>query len=232
MLEAIAGYDSNDPYSVSHDDYHYSDFISEKDFKKTIGIPNQFYFDIIDPEIKKLFNQTVEELTAKGFQIELVDIPYMQEIDAALSVIFATEVFESLEKEIREVPEKIEAEIRNRVLEGLFIKGHEYISMYRVKHLAIEAFTKILHKVDVLMTPTIAAFPCNIGEREIELDGEMINIRKVYSRLVRASNLTGFPAISLPKGISSTGFFNSVQLIGLPFQEKKLYRYAHAIEQS
>src|SRR5690625_3490714 len=32
MLEAIAGYDSNDPFSVSHDDYHYSDFISEKDF--------------------------------------------------------------------------------------------------------------------------------------------------------------------------------------------------------
>lgn len=231
MLEVIAGYDSKDPFSVSHNDYNYSDFINQKDFNKTIGIPKQYYFDIIDSEIKELFKQTVKELISKGFQVKLVDLPYMEEIDAALSVIFASEVYESLKKEIQEVPEKVEAEIRNRILEGLFVKSHEYISMFRVKHLAIEAFTKVLHEVDVIMTPTISAFPCDIGEREIELNGDNINIRRVYSRLVRASNLTGFPAISVPKGFSITGLSNPIQLIGLPFHEKKLYRYAYAIEQ-
>ena len=94
--------------------------------------------------------------------------------------------------------------------------------MQRVRHLAIDTFKNVLQNVDVIMTPTLCAFPGNIGEREIDLNGEKINIRKVYSRLVRASNLTGFPAISVPKGISNKGFINSYQFIGLPYREKRI----------
>lgn len=231
LLEAIAGYDPKDPFSVRHHEYKYSDFMHHDNFNKTIGIPDQFYFDIIDDEIKTLFDRIVEALTTNGFKVKLVEVPYMQEIDAALSVIFATEVYESLKEDMQEAPEKIEPEIRNRILEGFFIKGHEYISMHRVKHKAIKAFTKALQQVDVLMTPTLCAFPGETGKREVEINGEKINIRKVYSRLVRASNLTGFPAISIPKGFSNTGLSNPIQLIGLPFQERKVYAYASVIEQ-
>lgn len=231
MLESIAGYDVKDPFSVTSAETDYSDVTIPDMTKKIIGVPTQYYFDIIDPEIKELFDQTVEELTLKGFQIKFIDVPYMEEFDAALSIIFATEVYESLEKDVQERPEKIEEEIRDRILEGYFIKAHEYISMFRVKNLAIEVFTNLLNQVDVLMTPTLCAYPSEIGKREISVNGEHVSTRGMYSRLVRASNLTGFPALSLPSGVSDAGIANSIQLIGLPFHEKELYSFGKVIEQ-
>lgn len=231
ILEAIASYDEKDSFSSTTGKRDYRECIYQKNTNLVIGIPRQFYFDLIDDEIKESFDKTIEKLRSNGYQIKFIDLPYMEEIDAALSVIFAAEVYESLEHEIHENPQQIEAEIRTRILEGYFVKAHEYIKMFRVKNVAIETFTKVLHEVDVIMTPTICAYPCNIGEREATINGEKVNIRKVYSRLVRASNLTGFPAISLPTDKSSEGFFNSIQLIGLPFDEKQLYNVAFMIEQ-
>lgn len=154
----------------------------------------------------------------------------MEEFNDAASVIFATEVYESLEQDLSDTPEKIEKEIRNRVLEGYFVKGSEYLAMQRVKKLAINTFYNVLQDVDVIMTPTLPAFPSKMGAKNIDINGKGIPIRNVYSRLVKASNLTGFPSIAVPKYKNKDGLFSSIQLIGLPFQEKNLYSFAYMIE--
>lgn len=231
MLNAIAGFDPKDPFSVNPPANDSTGEVDEDLSGKKIGIPTSFYFDMIDPEIERLFYQAVDELKMTGITIEWLDIPHMDHFDTALSVIFATEVYASLEEDIQAHPEKIEAEIRTRILEGMFIKGHDYIKMHRVKHLALETFTNALRRVDVIMTPSLCAFPCNIGEREVIIEGSKYHIRRVYSRLLRVSNLTGFPAISVPYGQSARGLPNAIQLIGLPFSEQQLYRFAHMIEQ-
>lgn len=221
LLDAIAKRDSMD----------FAFFTAKEYSSKVIGVPKGFFFDIIDPEIKSHFEKLVRTLIAAGYKIKYIEIPHMEAFNKANSIIFAAEVYESLKKEIDSQSDCIEEDVRLRILEGQSIKAYEYIAMRKVKKQAIETFTTILNQVDVIMTPTVPAFPCDLNQREIEIDGEAFHIRSVYSRLVKASNLTGFPAIAVPSGKSSEGYAHSVQLIGLPLQEKKLYNLASVIEQ-
>ncbi|GAA0365612.1 amidase [Alkalibacterium iburiense] len=221
LLDAIARSDSID----------FASFTGKEHSLKVIGVPKRFFFDIIEPEIKSHFEKLVRNLVAAGYKIKQIEIPHMEAFNKANSIIFAAEVYESLKKEMDSQSDFIEEEIRLRILEGQRIKASEYTSMCKVKKQAIETFTTILKQVDVIMTPTVPAFPSDLNQRQIEIDEETYHIRSVYSRLVKASNLTGFPAMAVPSGKSREGYAHSVQLIGLPFQEKKLYNLASVIEQ-
>lgn len=231
MLDALSGYDSKDSFSINYNQSDsYASFTAKSLSGSTVGIPSNFYFDLMDSEISDMFQKVINGLKDNGIKIKIIEIPFMEEFNDAASLIFATEVYESLEQELSDTPEKIEKEIRNRVLEGYFVKGSEYLAMHRVKKLAISTFYDVLQGVDVIMTPTLPAFPSDLGAEKIEINGKGIPIRSVYSRLVKASNLTGFPSIAVPKYKNKDGLFNSIQLIGLPFREKNLYSFAYMIE--
>lgn len=231
MLDALSGYDSKDSFSINYNQSDsYASFTTKSLSGATVGIPSNFYFDLIDSEISDMFQKVINGLKENGVEIKIIEIPFMEEFNDAASVIFATEVYESLEQDLSDTPEKIEKEIRNRVLEGYFVKGSEYLAMQRVKKLAINTFYNVLQDVDVIMTPTLPAFPSKMGAKNIDINGKGIPIRNVYSRLVKASNLTGFPSIAVPKYKNKDGLFSSIQLIGLPFQEKNLYSFAYMIE--
>jgi len=230
LLEAL----TNSKYTSKTISTSKSDYSTFEDLaiKKKIGIPKQFYFDLIDNDIKKTFEQLVRKLASLGFEIKEINLPNHEEFNAAHSVIFATEVYESIKERIKNTPEKIEKEIRTRILEGSFIKGHEYITMNRVRHLAINTLNKVLKDVDIILTPTLGAYPCDLGKRYIHINGKRTHIRGIYSRLVKLSNLTGYPALTLPIDKNNTGFSNSVQLISRPFQEKIIYKYASEINKN
>ena len=46
------------------------------------------------------------------------------------------------------------------------------------------------------------------------------------------ANIAGLPAISLPSGLSKDGLPMGVQLIGNRFDEGRIFRVSHVIEQS
>jgi aspartyl-tRNA(Asn)/glutamyl-tRNA(Gln) amidotransferase subunit A len=44
--------------------------------------------------------------------------------------------------------------------------------------------------------------------------------------------MTGFPSLSVPCGFTASGLPVGLQLIGRPFGEAALYRFAHAYERA
>jgi Asp-tRNA(Asn)/Glu-tRNA(Gln) amidotransferase A subunit family amidase len=52
----------------------------------------------------------------------------------------------------------------------------------------------------------------------------------VYAGLVQASNLCGFPAITIPCGIVN-GLPIGLQIVGPPFQENRVVAFASAFQQ-
>lgn len=228
MLNHIAGYDPKDPFSVKADKVDYTEEIGKSLAGLTIGIPNNFYFDVMQEEIRASFEQTVKDLEASGVTIKYVDIPYMEELLTAQHGILMTEGYAALEREFRESPQLIEEEVRSRIVGGMYVSAAEYFQMLKIKHLAIEEFLKLYQEVDVFMTPTLAAAPCDIDQREIEVPTGKEHPR-LYNRLTGPMNTTGFPAISVP-GIPAKGLPMGIQFFGPPFSEKRLYRFAAAVE--
>ena len=42
-----------------------------------VGIPREYFFDIVEPEVKRLFDQAIATLEELGAQIEEVSLPHV-----------------------------------------------------------------------------------------------------------------------------------------------------------
>lgn len=229
ILSEIAGYDERDSYSVN---YQKEDFTSEigkeiEGFK--IGIPTSYYLEIIQPEVKAIYNKMIEKLKVLGATIEYIDLPYMNELQRAQSFILTSEAYGVLESELQDRPEKILEEVRGRITSGKGMKVSDYIRALEVKHKGNNMFQKALKNVDVIMTPTLPILPTDIDQREIEVDGNKMSTA-VINRLTGPTNTIGFPSISVPGGFSTDGLPVGIQFIGKPFSEKYLYQVAYQVE--
>ena len=229
ILNAITGYDSKDAFSVHSNKEDYTSEIG-KDIKgMKIGVPRNFYLDIIQPEVKDIFENTIENLKQQGAIVVDVEIEHMDELLAAQQVIIGTESYVALSKEIQEAPELVDDEVRARITSGVLTLASDYIKMLRMKNIGITMFNNVLKEIDVLITPTLNALPVDIEQREIDFNGRKEHPR-ILARLTGPTNTTGFPSISVPGGFSSEGLSVGIQFIGAPFSEKALYKVAYALE--
>ena len=64
----------------------------------------------------------------------------------------------------------------------------------------------------------------------MDIGGYEESVRSAVTRLTGPTNFTGFPSLSIPCGSTASGLPVGVQLIGRPFDEATLYRFAHAHE--
>ncbi len=231
LLNCLSGHDPKDAYSVPTKKEDFTRGIQQGIKGLAIGIPTSFYFDILEQEVLNVYHRAIDKLKLQGAKVVEVDLPYMNELLSAHQVIIAAEAYNALEKEIREAPEKIDEEVRARIFSGVFIRASEYLNVLKVKHMAIHMFGNVLKKVEAIITPTLCAVPTDIEQRQIDFQGRK-EPTTIFARLTGPANTLGFPAISVPGGLSNNGLPVGIQLIGGPFEERKLYRIAHALEQS
>ncbi|NEU30998.1 Asp-tRNA(Asn)/Glu-tRNA(Gln) amidotransferase subunit GatA [bacterium LRH843] len=231
MLNVMSGFDAKDPYSISSKVEDFTSGIKSGIKGKKIGIPTSFYFDTIELEVRRIFDSTVDSLRHLGADIVSIDLPGMDDLLAAQQVILASEAYTSLEKHLVNTPEMVEEEVRSRAIAGMLVQSSEYIQMLQVRHKAIDMHNLALEKVDVIMTPTLSILPTNINQRDVDINGVPEHTR-IFARLTGPSNTTGFPAISVPGGMSNCGLPVGVQFIGKPLDESLLYQFAYALEET
>jgi aspartyl-tRNA(Asn)/glutamyl-tRNA(Gln) amidotransferase subunit A len=94
----------------------------------------------------------------------------------------------------------------------------------------VSEFCALFSTIDCLLTPTTPTTAPLIGQKQVELDGEMVDTRLATTRLVRGVNVLGFPALSIPCGKSADGLPIGVQLIARPFEERLLLVLGEALE--
>lgn len=231
MLNYISGYDHKDAFSIHSENEDFTLGIEQGIKGMTIGIPTSFYFDIIEQEVLDVFNQAVDRLKRLGAKVVDVELSHMDELFAAHQTILGTEAYSALQREILEAPDKLDDEVRSRILPGMLTMASDYIQMLKMKHLGFEMFSEALKQVDVIFTPTLCALPTDIEQREIDFNGRKEHVR-IFTRLTGPSNITGLPSISVNGGFAPNGLPVGVQFIGAPMQERILYRAAYALEQA
>lgn len=230
LLNAIVGFDEKDPYSVASDAEDYSAGIDSGVAGKVIGVPTNFYFDIIESEVQRVFDETVELLKSSGARIVPIELPEMDELLIAQQLIFACESYSSMKEYLQKCPEKIDVEVRNRGIAGLLLDSDAYITVLQLRNRLIRQHRQVFNNLDALITPTLPILPSDVGQRDVLIDGKPGHTR-ILSRLTGPSNTTGFPAISVPGGLSEDGIPVGIQLIGKPNAEQLLYTLAYTIEQ-
>lgn len=231
LLNALAGYDHRDPYSIKTASEDFTLLLNKGIKGSIIGIPSTFYFEKIEPEVEKQLSKALEVFKSLGAEICSIDIQQLHQISLAQQIIIKHEAYAVHKKLIESHGELYDGEVKERLLTGALLETSEYAEAQQMKKFAIQEFNKAFTEVDVILTPTLPIEPSHIGQREVTIHGSVEHIHAMLSRFTGPTNLNGFPSLSIPGGFSSSGMPIGFQLIGKPFDEANLYRFAHSFEQ-
>ena len=232
VYEAIAGPDARDDSCVERPDpAPRLDPEPRLDGKK-IGVPRNFYFEHLDPDVDSAVRAALKALEEIGATLVDIDVPDIVEFNAVGRLILLAEASSVHRRRLRERRQDFGDDVRVMLDQGQLISAAEYLDAQRRRRELNRGFNALLEQVDVIAAPTIPITAAKIGQMTAIIGGEEENVRLATTRLVRALNMTGLPLLSVPCGLSTAGLPIGLQLIGPLFGEAGLLEVGHAYERA
>ena len=231
LLQAMAGYDPNDPASTRRPVPDYTAALSADVRGLRIGIPREYFFDMLDPEVESAVRQAMGVLRSLGASLHDVSWPALRYVTLAALIIVLVEASAFHEAWIRTRAHDYSPDIALRLKWGLLLPASAYLKAQRLRALLCREVTQLWPTVDVLLTPATMLAAPHPSETHVRLGNRQLSTREAILRLMRPFNLTGSPAISIPCGFTTAGLPIGLQIAGKPFDEATVLRVAHAFEQ-
>jgi aspartyl-tRNA(Asn)/glutamyl-tRNA(Gln) amidotransferase subunit A len=194
-----------------------------------IGLPENFYFTHVSSEVREAVQkvaQAAERLGARVTPVKVPDIDALNDVGRVILLAEASAVYQPYFSR----REDFGADVLALLDQGRLVPATDYINAQRIRKILVGEFYSLFSKIDCLLTPTTPTTAPLIGQKQVELDGEMMDTRLATTRLVRGINVLGFPALSMPCGKSAQGLPMGAQMIARPFEERLLLALGDALE--
>ncbi|MCI5648579.1 MAG: Asp-tRNA(Asn)/Glu-tRNA(Gln) amidotransferase subunit GatA [Fusicatenibacter sp.] len=251
ILQTIASHDPKDATSMEREDYDFLSALKEDVSDLKIGIPNSYFGEGLDPQVKASILSAAEVLKSLGAEVEFFDLDLVEYAIPAYYVIASAEASSNLERfdgvkygyraseyeGLHDMYKKSRSEgfgpeVKRRIMLGSFVLSSGYYDAYYLKALRTKAlikqeFNKAFEKYDMILSPASPSTAPRLGESLS--DPIQMYLGDIYTVSV---NLAGLPGITVPCGFDNKGLPIGMQLIGDCFAEKKLLRAAYTYEQA
>jgi aspartyl-tRNA(Asn)/glutamyl-tRNA(Gln) amidotransferase subunit A len=194
-----------------------------------IGLPENFYFDTVAPEVKAAVlsaARRAEELGARVIPVQVPDVEALNRAGLVILLAEAAAVYQSHHHRRADFGSDVLALLD----QGSLVPAADYINAQRLRKLLLTDFHALFRGIDCLLTPTTPITAPRIGQTEITLAGVAYDTRMLTTRFVRGFNVLGFPALSIPCGLSTEGLPIGLQLAARPFEEHLLLMLGEALE--
>ncbi|MBI1737137.1 MAG: Asp-tRNA(Asn)/Glu-tRNA(Gln) amidotransferase subunit GatA [Candidatus Rokubacteria bacterium] len=232
LLAAIAGHDPRDATTSRRAVPDYAAALARRLPPLTVGVPENFYFDRLDPEVASAVDAAIRVLET-FVKVEPLRVPDPAVMVGISNVLARCESAAIHARLIRERPDELQPQVRERLEPGFHITAHDYLQAQRLRARLARAFvSEVFDAVDVLIAPVIPEPAPTLDEAKAGTAGERVARMGKFSRLTRPMNGLGVPALSVPCGFSADGRPIAFQLVGRPFAETTLFRVGHAYEQA
>jgi aspartyl-tRNA(Asn)/glutamyl-tRNA(Gln) amidotransferase subunit A len=164
-----------------------------------------------------------------GARVTPVRVPDIAAMNAVARVILLSEASALMEPFLKR-RDSFGADVLALLDQGRLICATDYVNAQRLRKVMQREFRAMWDSVDCLLTPTAPTGAPKIGQDTVRIGDHTEDVRLASTRLVRAINLLGLPAISMPCGLDLEGMPLGAQIIGKPFDEATILRVAAAIE--
>lgn len=250
LTEIMAGKDPMDSTSSSQavNDYQKP----QSGSKKIAFLKDYFEREGLDPEIKAQVQATIEDLRAQGHTVEAVDFPYLDYLVPTYYVLTTAEASSNLARydgvhfgyrSPRAVDlettykysrsEGFGPEVQRRIMLGTFVLSAGYYDAYygkgqQVRRLIQDTTNAIFESYDFILVPTTPGTAFKIDDAAYKEDLTKIYLEDIFTA---HANLSGHPAISIPKYKHSNGLPFGIQLMAPQFKEAEMFGFAQTLEQ-
>ena len=249
LLDIISGPDPLDSTSWPEKLEAASVQLKMPDEPRKIGIPEEYFGEGIDPEVRSSVEEVIEAYRTIGYKIRRISLPHTSLAVPTYYIIATAEASSNLARYdgIRYTHRSGKAvdgidlyyqsrgegfgqEVKRRIILGSYVLSSGYYDAYykraqQVRTLIRNDFLKAFGEVDVILTPTTPSPAFQIGEKVD--DPISMYLADIFTISV---NLAGLPGLSMPCGLSKSGLPIGFQLIGQPFGEGNLLQAGKAYE--
>jgi aspartyl-tRNA(Asn)/glutamyl-tRNA(Gln) amidotransferase subunit A len=255
VLEVMAGRDPMDSTSASAPVPDYASQLNGDVRGMKIGLPIE-YMKHATGDTADRIHEAVAKLRSLGCEVRDISLPSTDYAIATYYIICTAEASANLERydgvrygfratETQDVESnKLSAmyrntrgqgfgpEVKRRIMLGTYVLSHGYYDAYYLKAQKVRAliardFTKAFQQVDAIVAP-VSPFPAfRLGEKVN--DPVSMYLSDIYTI---TGSLAGIPCMSVPCGTTGEGLPVGLQILCSYFEEQKMFRLAHAFENS
>jgi len=244
LLRILEGADPNDATCSTNKRIHVRPLPSQLRFgmiKEYQELPG------LDPDVKNLYDHTMEQLRSQGHEIVELSFPYLEFLVPVYYVLSTAEASSNLARfdgvhygkrsisavgiddtYVNSRTEGFGEEVKRRIITGTFVLSSQQYEAYyakgqKVRRLLLEATNALLERVDCIVTPTTPTSAFELGAIKDPIQMYLQDIYTVHA------NLTGNPAINIPLGKSKNGLPFGLQLMTKHFDESLLFHASRIV---
>jgi aspartyl-tRNA(Asn)/glutamyl-tRNA(Gln) amidotransferase subunit A len=226
VLQAIAGYDAQDPVSIDVELPSYASALQRSTSGLKLGMPQSPYYDRLDSDVAAAIEaalSVLKDLTAEARHVEL---PPTAEFPVILAEAYAYHEQFLSDPANHRLYDSVTLE---RLLAAGEFSAASYIQTLRELAMARRAIVETFADVDLIVTPTTPGLPEAIRDAQnpAEASGAEPSVRNTFQ-----FNIYGIPTISVPCGFSRSGLPIGMQISGPALGELSVLALAHAYEQA
>jgi len=234
VLECISGWDPSDPISSHKKVLQYTRIVENSNVEGiVIGVPKDYFFDYVHPEVERLFYQFLESLNSSGYKVIDIDLRNTERYGNTWRDIRYPETSEVHNQWLKTRMEDYSEEVRETLIRGTKISAIDYIHAKRIINEELKKeFLAILQKrVDVIVVPATIIYAPRFNELTVtNIGNTILQTREALLRNTILFNSIGFPAVTIPIGLTKDNMPIGVQIIGRPFAEGKILSVAYNYE--
>jgi len=233
LLGVVAGYDPHDATSSRRGVPFYERMLDGPVGGLRVGLPENYYFDGVAPEIDAGVRAAARTLEGLGAHVVPLRVPDPRPMADVCNVISRSESAAIHARLARERPHELQPAVRARIEVGFHISAHDYLQALRLRaRLTREFIADVFAEVDALVAPAIPEPAPELAVVKAGPVDEFVARMGRFSRLTRPFNGLGLPALALPCGVSADGRPLALQIVGRPFDEATVLRLGHAYQQA
>lgn len=249
VMAVIAGHDENDSTSAALPVPDYLAEIKRPVQGLRIGVPEDYFGEGLDPEVKEKVQAGIAILEKLGCRRVPLKMPHTDYAIAAYYIIATAEASSNLARfdgvryglrvpgaTLIEMYRKTREggfgpEVKRRIMLGTYALSAGYYDAYylraqKVRSLIARDFADAFQKVDAIITPTAPTPAFRLGEKTS--DPLQMYLADIYTV---TGSLAGVPGISVPCGKTKAGLPVGMQIFGPHFSEGRVLQLARAFEE-
>ncbi|MGI8552237.1 MAG: amidase, partial [Dehalococcoidia bacterium] len=217
MLAALEGYDSRDirtrpstPVDVNLDE-------GVRGLRIGVLGDDGSGMPLATPETLAAWRAGLDALKRQGAELVPIDLPETQALRIVSGVILVQEATAYHERSLRERPHDYGEFARQRLLAAYAYGPGAFVRAQQARRVLRRRFDAIFDQVDLLSTPTMPAGAPPLGV-------------PAPVTFTNPFNALGWPAITVPVGLTSDRLPLGLQLAGKPWDDAIVLRAAHIVE--
>ena len=250
VMAVIAGHDENDSTSAATSVPHYGVEIDGPIQGLRIGVPEEYFGEGIDSEVKEKVLAAIALMEKLGCRRIPLKMPHTEYAIATYYIIATAEASSNLARYdgvryglrvpgatlldmYRKTRERgFGTEVKRRIMLGTYVLSSGYYDAYylraqKVRSLLAQDFSDAFQKVDAILAPTSPTPAFKLGEKTS--DPLQMYLADIYTV---TGSLAGIPGISVPCGKTKAQLPVGLQILGPHFSESRILQLARGFEKA